>query len=125
MLGTQVRENVDVIAESMGEDSRSMWIGALDSVYLVHKLFYYAVLAIFIGWFVNIRKLFSEIWGVKNLMFLLTGVLVAEIAFGLSMHHFSIPSVFQPLHLLFATILLAGEFSILGLVFFARPQIER
>jgi cytochrome c oxidase assembly protein subunit 15 len=124
ILGTQVRENVDVVAENLGEDSRSLWIGALDAVYDIHKLFYYVVVVIFVGWGTKIRSFSTEIWGMRGLMVLLAGVLVAEIAFGLSMHHFGIPPILQPLHLLFATILLAGEFSILGLAYFARPQIK-
>lgn len=121
MMGTQVRENVDVVAESMGEDSRSLWIGALEGVYDIHKLFYYVVVAVFIGWFLKTRSLFSKIEGIRIIMMILAVVLVAEIAFGLGMHHFGIPPILQPLHLLFATVLLAGEFSILGLAFFARP----
>lgn len=124
MMGTQVREQVDIVAESMGEENRSSWIAALEGIYQFHKLFYYVIVACFAGWFLKAKALFLQVSGVKPIMISLAVILVAEIAFGLGMHHLGIPPVLQPLHLLFATALLAGEFSVLGLVFFARPTVS-
>lgn len=122
ILGTQVREEVDVVAEAMGEESRSMWLEALGAVYSVHKFFYYAVVAAFIAWFLEVRKKFGRVKPIMNILYILGAVLLTEIAFGISMNNFGIPPILQPLHLLFATILIAGEFSVLGLVFFSKTK---
>lgn len=122
ILGTQVREEVDVVAENLGKENREGWIAALSGVYSIHKLFYYTVVVTFLAWMWKIRAELKEHKSLKFLGSLLALILISEIAFGLSMHHFNIPPVFQPLHLLFATLLLAGEFSILGIVFFTKKK---
>ncbi len=122
VMGTQVREQVDIAAENLGDDNRALWLEALGNVYLVHKFFYYAVLASFLGWANELRRMVLQIKAIQTIMILLAGVLLAEIVFGLCMHHFAIPPVLQPLHLLFASLLIAGEFSILGIGFFAKQR---
>jgi cytochrome c oxidase assembly protein subunit 15 len=117
IMGTQVREEIDVLAQSLGEN-RSAWLEGLSGVYDVHKLFYYVLVAIMFVWARQAWKTFSGLPVIRRLLVILAVVLVVEIAVGISMHHFAIPPALQPVHLLFATLLFSGEFAIVALAYF-------
>ena len=48
------------------------------------------------------------------------GLVILEIAVGLSLHHFAVPAQLQPLHLLLATLLLAAELLTLMTVYMGK-----
>lgn len=117
VLGTQVRESVDHIAEQMGEESRSLWINSLGSIYEIHRFFYYLVVASLGFWMYKMKNWLKAPGVVQTFMLFAVGVLVSEIILGLGMHHLGIPKIFQPLHLLMATVLLGVEFGLCGILF--------
>ncbi len=112
IIGTQVRENVDLISSALGEANRHEWIPNLDSIYRVHRTFYYVVAAAIMYWVWLLRGRFFSIKSVKFFSTLLLGLLISEIVFGISMHNFDIPAFLQPLHLLFGTLLFATAYVI-------------
>ncbi|MEZ4825797.1 MAG: COX15/CtaA family protein [Bacteroidia bacterium] len=125
LLGTQVRENVDIVAEQMGEENRMGWIAALGGVYQVHRVFYYA-LAISLGfWLYRLQPWIRKPGLIQRLSLGATGVLIASIMLGLGMHHLGIPKIFQPLHLLFATVLIGIEFGLLGVLFLLNRESKQ
>ncbi|MEO0581955.1 MAG: COX15/CtaA family protein [Bacteroidota bacterium] len=116
IMGTQVREEVDILAKTLGESQRDQWIDSLaGSIYDVHKYFYYAVTAAAVLWGLRMRPLFDQS-AIKYLTWTMWGTLVAEILLGIGMHRLDIPAVFQPSHLLLATMLFASAFALLGIM---------
>ncbi|MEZ4772236.1 MAG: COX15/CtaA family protein [Bacteroidia bacterium] len=124
VLGTQVREVVDHVAEQLGEESRNRWIDSLGSIYEIHRFFYYLVVAALGFWLYRMKEWLKEPGIIQTLMLLAVGVLVSEIILGLGMHHLGIPKVFQPLHLLMATLLLGIEFGLCGILFLLNKEKE-
>ncbi len=122
VLGTQVREEVDIVAEALGEESRSVWTESLGTVYLIHRTFYYLVVVGILGWMFQLKGAIAAVPMIKKLAVAMLGCVLLEIIFGLCMHHFGILPVLQPLHLLFATVLFAIEYSLLGALWIARKK---
>lgn len=103
LIGTQVREEIDELAEITGFLDRSTWIESLSSVFTLHKLFSLTVAAVCAIIFIQ-RKHIKDSW-LKNSAILLAFVLLAEIGLGLIMTYGEVPRFAQSLHLLFSTML--------------------
>jgi heme a synthase len=103
VLGTQVREQVDLIAKQVPD--RTSWIASLGQAYLTHRLFYYVLTAVLGYWLFMIKGLWAQHLLLKRWSFALVGILASEILLGITMHYFAIPVFAQPLHLTFATLL--------------------
>lgn len=95
MLGTQVREETDVIAKATGD--RSQWISMMSVLFYVHRSFSIAVVALvgYTWWLLRGSTL--RIWA--QALLTLIGV---EVLAGVVLAYFSMPAWMQPLHLLFA-----------------------
>lgn len=109
VLGTQVREQVDVLLKSGAE--RAGWIDSLTGAYNIHKFSHYLVTGGLIWWFFRVWPQAGKT--VRTWMMIVIGCTLAEVLMGLGMHHFEVPAVLQPLHLLFASLLFAATFLIL------------
>lgn len=117
VLGTQVREEIDLIAISFEGVQRELWIGELGKSYSIHKFFYYVIVAVIIGWTYIMKPWMDEWKEIKNLVIGLLALVAGEIVLGLTMHHFGIPAFAQPLHLLLATGIFICEFTLIALMF--------
>ncbi len=117
VMGTQVREQVDVISKQLGEGQRDAWVAALTGIYEVHKYFYYVITFFILGWYVWLRDYFLNSPILKTWYVILVGTLFSEVAFGISMHRFAIPPALQPLHLLFAVLLFSVSYVLTVLLF--------
>lgn len=122
ILGTQVRESVDQVAEALGEGARGNWIESLGEVYGIHKFFYYAVVVAMGYWFFQMKSLIRSNRAFFITATLMSGILLGEILLGLGMHHLGIPKIFQPLHLLLATILIGLEAGMAGTLLMIKKQ---
>ncbi len=123
IIGTQVRENVDLVASALGEAHRDEWIPNLSGVYRFHRFFYYFVTAGIMYWVWLLRGRFFTVKSVKFFSTALLGLLISEIVFGLAMHNFNIPPFLQPLHLLFGTLLFATAYTITGILYLKKVTI--
>ena len=112
LMGTQVRQQIDVIAKTLGEQQRDNWISHLSGVYNVHKYFYYLLAAVIVYWFTQLRIYFVTVSGVRLLSLGLLGLLFGEIAIGIGMHRFGIPAVVQPFHLLLAILIFSTAYTL-------------
>ena len=133
LFRSQVRENVDFVADALGEAGRKDWVGQLSSVYHVHRIFYLLVAAAVLAWTWRILlspmkseqipmksgrgSQLSKVRGVRLFTFLTVGTLLSEIGLGISMHKLGIPPMLQPLHLLFATVLFASAYTLTGILY--------
>ena len=105
ILGTQVRQQIDVLAENISHD-RSNWIANLNYLFLIHRSFSILILLTSIYLFFKVRK---EISGFSLVQFIL--VLVGlEILTGIILGYLSVPAVAQPMHLILSSLLMLFSF---------------
>ena len=97
-LGTQVRQEIDVIAKVNAD--RSIWIEGLTSVFEIHRSFAIAIILIH-GWLVYKLKLVSN-W--SRFSVILLGIIISESFTGIIMAYLAVPKLAQPVHLFLATI---------------------
>lgn len=99
-LGTQVRQQMDVIAKSFDLQQRELWISQLDWVFKVHRSF---SLLIVLGnaWLCyQIYRYLHHYFAVfRASIYLAVFVAIATIT-GVVMAYFNVPALAQPLHLL-------------------------
>ncbi|MEK6783184.1 MAG: COX15/CtaA family protein [Bacteroidota bacterium] len=98
VLGTEVREAIDVITASI--DDRSLWIGNVGLEFLIHRSFSWVVLLVSLVLVVKLRKTSCDKALSRNLIILILSTLMT----GAGMGYLGILQVLQPIHLLLATI---------------------
>ncbi len=108
LMGTQVRQAVDTIAQQLGESHREQWRNHFPLIFYVHRSFSAIILftVIWLGW--NSRQLLENYFRAKVLACLVICAVVIEILLGITMDRFAIPAFAQPLHLLFASLIFGG-----------------
>jgi cytochrome c oxidase assembly protein subunit 15 len=104
LLGTQVREAIDIAAATISE--RSKWVENLGAPFLIHRSFSWVVLG------ANAFLVF-KLWkmGIQNGFVRATILLILGTIFtGVGMAWFGVPPWLQPLHLLLATVTFGVEY---------------
>ena len=119
LIGTQVRESVDEVAASLAFGQRGEWLQSSLS-YSIHKIAWMIVAAAMVVW---TKMLLDQVKNrmVRMLAISLVVLMGMEIIFGVVLSYMELPPVVQPLHMLFANLIFAAEFSILVYVW----RIER
>lgn len=98
VLGTEVREAIDVIAASVTD--RSVWVERLGLEFLIHRSFSLVVLVVNVLLVLKLRKTSYDKALSRNLIILILGTLVT----GAGMGYFDVLPILQPFHLLLATV---------------------
>jgi cytochrome c oxidase assembly protein subunit 15 len=111
ILGTQVRQEVDVIYKLNEGLNRGAWIDQLSQRYVTHYSIAIAVLLMNLTVWYLLRSYISNA-RVKRLLHAQILVLLAAYGVGVFMHNFSIPAYAQPAHLLMAMILAGVQFAL-------------
>ncbi|PZX55997.1 cytochrome c oxidase assembly protein subunit 15 [Algoriphagus ratkowskyi] len=109
VLGTQVREQIDIISSSLGNMLRNEWIDRIGFEFLIHRSFSIVLVAIHVLYFFwafkyTLRKSQVNLWS-QVLMILI----ILEIATGITMAYFGIPAFLQPIHLLLGTLIIGVQ----------------
>lgn len=114
ILGTQVREAVDVIAANFEFASRDQWIANIGIEFLIHRSYSLLILALHVYLIYYLVKNITEKTGrFYNLTKLLLLVVLIEIISGTLMAYFAIPAVLQPVHLLVALVIIGLQYYLL------------
>ena len=103
MLGTQVREQIDMISFELGNQFRDTWVSRLGTTFYIHRSFSIGMLLVnmYLGYLLlQLKDRFMS----KQVLWML-GLLIGEILIGISMAYFAIPAFLQPLHLFIATLI--------------------
>lgn len=108
VLGTQVREQVDIVSAAAGYLGRETWVSKLGGIFNVHRTLSILVVAL------NLY-LSYELWqlGQPRLRRLATATLALiglEVAAGFVLAGWALPAVVQPVHLTLATLLFGAQF---------------
>ena len=106
ILGTQVREEIDVISKALSYEQRELWIDKLGSIFIIHRSF---------SWAVVIGSLALYFKGSDILGYAIKGRWIAInvltiVGLGITMVYLDVPAISQPLHLLLACALLMQLF---------------
>jgi cytochrome c oxidase assembly protein subunit 15 len=97
VLGTQVREAIDLVAQKF---PRNSWIDNIQPEFVLHRSFSWVLLVFHIGLVRNLGKT----TGRKTFPVTLILLILASILTGIGMAYFAIPAFLQPIHLLLATV---------------------
>lgn len=108
VFGTQVREQIDEISKSLNYSQRELWIARLDNMFIIHRSFSWLVAAgcLLLFWKARVHT------DLRSVSFFIVSVVTATILLGIIMAWFNIPALAQPLHLLFASILVLAVFTL-------------
>ncbi|HEY4651402.1 MAG TPA: COX15/CtaA family protein, partial [Pontibacter sp.] len=120
LLGTQLREEIDIVAFTLGNAQRDKWIENLGTNFYIHRSFSIIVLLLHVYLAYELYKLKdSRIKFWTNAMML---ILLSEIVFGIGLSYFAMPPVLQPLHLTFAALLFGAQFMIWMIYYYASKK---
>ncbi|MDQ7091739.1 MAG: COX15/CtaA family protein [Methylococcales bacterium] len=112
IMGTQVREAVDFIANEHGYINRDYWRDSFPMVFYIHRSFSALILFINLGlsWkiYSHVNKGHLLIPAVGSLM----GLIITAILAGVSLDRLGMPAVAQPIHLLMANLIFGVQFFI-------------
>ncbi|AYA35642.1 heme A synthase [Hymenobacter oligotrophus] len=108
VLGTQVREDIDMVAFGMNYLNRELWIAKLGGVFRFHRTFS-AVLLIG-NVYAAVRLFQTGIPSLAKMAYATLLVLVMEIIAGVTLAYFAMPAAAQPIHLTLGTLLFGVQF---------------
>ncbi len=119
VIGTQVREGVDLIAKQSNNENRHLWIDNLPLAFSVHK-WLALPLTLFNGWLIVDLLGRTQNVLMRKLVIGLAVVLGATILMGMSMDRLNLPAFAQPLHLWFASLIFGIQWAILLVMYQVR-----
>lgn len=120
LLGTQIREEIDLIAFTLGDAQRDKWIQNLGIDFYVHRSFSIVIVAMHAYLAYMLYKLKDA--RIKRWTNIMLAIVALEIIFGIILSYFSMPPMFQPLHLTFAALLFGAQFMILIIYHYASKK---
>ncbi len=106
ILGTQVREEIDIISKALSYEQRELWIGQLGNIFFIHRSFSWIVLIGILGMYFKGRHISTYLPHIRYIVL----VLLVIILLGIIMTYFDMPALAQPLHLFLASALLMQLF---------------
>ncbi|MCX2474171.1 COX15/CtaA family protein [Pedobacter sp. MC2016-05] len=117
ILGTEVRESVDVIAKSLSYNFRGSWIARVGSVFSYHRdLAILVVVANAIVYKMVIDRFSGKAAPLLTARFILITLLI-QILSGFALAYIAFPPAAQAIHILFSTLLFSLQFYLYLLVY--------
>ena len=122
VVGTQVREGIDLIAKQSNNENRHLWIDNLPLVFSIHK-WLALPLAVFNGWLIVDLLGRTKSGLLRRLALALACLLGATIVLGMSMDRLHLPIFAQPLHLWFASLIFGVQWAMLIVLYQVRQPL--
>jgi len=110
IMGTQVREAIDIIARSA--DTRSIWIEQLPLIFKVHRSFSSLILFTNLWCVYQVWKHIPASNPMRRFALALGGLIVSTIVIGVIMDRLNIPAFVQPLHLCLASLIFGVQITV-------------
>lgn len=110
IMGTQVRESIDIIAR--GGEVRSTWIEQLPLIFKVHRSFSSLILFTNLWLIYQVVKNVPAANSMRKVAIGLAGLIVGTILIGVVMDRLHIPAAFQPFHLWFASLIFGVQITL-------------
>ena len=99
ITGTEIREQIDVIADNLGGQARDTWVSYLDTQFIIHREVALGVVVLNLVLFFMIRRRFAQN-GIQSQMINMILVLIAIQAIsGLILVYLNFPAYMQTVHL--------------------------
>jgi len=114
-VGTGVREEVDVISETVGQD-RSQWLGQLSGIFDVHRTLAFVSAILVVLLFFVVRSRFAPNTHQSRFTNWLLLLLLLQIASAGVLGYFDIPPYAQTAHLMLASLLFATQYYVMLLL---------
>ena len=113
MIGTQVREEIDLIADSMNQAGRASWVSMLKGNFAIHRILSYVIglLTVYLTVKARLDTALGE--GAKKVIYSIGFFIALELIIGYILVFLQLPAFAQPLHLLNGSIILGIEFLLL------------
>jgi cytochrome c oxidase assembly protein subunit 15 len=124
ILGTSVRQDVDIIAASMSNGGRELWIEKLGKVFYIHRSFSIIILVAHFYFIYKLRKCARENNLIVKSGYVLVGLIILESILGIILGYFNLPALIQPIHMLLSSMILSSQFFILILLLFSKDKQE-
>ncbi len=122
-LGTEVREQIDMIDSAMNALNRSEWVSQVGANFIYHRDLAILVIIVNILSFVIIRKRYPvEGYQFKYISYVLL-LIILQIATGLILSYMGLPPFAQAIHILLATLIFGAQFYLLLLLKKSKLQI--
>lgn len=115
ILGTQVREVIDVLKNLSDPPPREIWITRVGLIDEVHRTFSWVVLAAG-GVLFYITKWRTQSMLLERLAIVILGLIVLQIITGAGLYYLALPPVYQVVHLTGIAFLIAAEFILFLLI---------
>lgn len=112
LLGTQVRESVDILIGQLGYAARNEWVEGLGLSFYIHRSFSILVLGSNVAVLYSISKFVKNPGILYSLAKLLMALVLVEVLTGVIMAYFAIPAFAQPIHLTVSIMMLGIQFVI-------------
>lgn len=106
VLGTQVRQFVDVQTDIYGENAPNLWLNNPALSFYIHRSF--SIIVVLLNLFLAIR-IYKLNLGYVKINWVLA-LLLLEVISGMAMYYWDFPFATQPLHLVFASVLFGFQF---------------
>ncbi|MFC6997901.1 COX15/CtaA family protein [Rufibacter roseus] len=121
IIGTQVREQVDIVAFDLNNQGRELWIDRLGRSFYVHRSLSILVVLLNVALYLLVKKLKHKV--LLNIAAWVLIVIGMEIVLGIVLAYFALPAFAQPLHLLLGTLLFGLQFLLLVYYYYAQKRM--
>jgi len=125
ILGTQVRESLDIVASRLGEALRGSWIEGLGVEFYIHRSFSIAIAIIHIYLLFKMYQIKDELNNIFKNVKILMSLILLEILSGTIMAYFAIPFWAQPIHLVLGSMIFGAQFYIFLQVVYTTQKTNR
>ncbi len=110
VMGTQVREAIDIIARS--EAARSIWIEQLPLIFLVHRSFSWLILLVNCWLVYQIWQHIPKSNPMRQFGIAQGVLILSTVVIGVIMNHMAIPAFVQPVHLCLASLIFGVQITV-------------
>ena len=124
VLGTQVRQQIDEISIASGYTNRESWIDQLSPVFIIHRSFSILLLVGHVYLLAVLKRVVSWPSPLAKALYGLFALILLEIVAGIMMNYMDFPSYVQPLHMLFAIMMIGVQFYMFILLGFSKDDVK-
>lgn len=125
IIGTQVRQEIDMISARLDYTERKTWIDQLSNLFYIHRSFSILLFLAHLYFVVKIRSSVKGSGIIINSTLLLFGILLLEIAAGILLNYWEFPAAVQPIHMLLGSLILGVQFFILIVLKFNKEKMTK
>lgn len=110
VIGTDIRESIDIISASFNGLKRELWIGQLGNSFLWHRELALVAIVLNVLLFFMVRTRFAKQSEHSRIMNVIVVLLLAQIVSGLVLAYLGMPAYMQTVHLILSSLVFGAQF---------------